>query len=148
MPSPLFLMRRALLCYSTWRLCLGVQVRIGGMKKCFKYFISQQVYKNVHIISLHKFCIKQLHVNFTLIFLQKIHIKLYQGAVFVKFVIRTTSDYNVSEFHYIFFQNCMYNFSEVFEKFLRAYIERFKQQSIDSDQWKDFLYSYFQDKVH
>eukprot|EP00105_Crassostrea_gigas_P000849 XP_011412804.2 PREDICTED: leukotriene A-4 hydrolase-like [Crassostrea gigas] len=35
---------------------------------------------------------------------------------------------------------------KVFEKFLRAYIERFKQQSIDSDQWKEFLYSYFQDK--
>ena len=40
------------------------------------------------------------------------------------------------------------NFVEVFEKFLRAYIEKFKQQSIDSDQWKDFLYSYFPDKVH
>lgn len=39
------------------------------------------------------------------------------------------------------------NSTEVFEKFLRAYIENFKQQSIDSGQWKDFLYSYFQDKV-
>ena len=39
-------------------------------------------------------------------------------------------------------------FVEIFEKFLRAYIEKFKQQSIDSDQWKDFLYSYFPDKVH
>ncbi|XP_061187937.1 leukotriene A-4 hydrolase-like isoform X1 [Saccostrea echinata] len=34
----------------------------------------------------------------------------------------------------------------VFEKFLKAYIEKFKQQSIDSNQWKDFLYSYFTDK--
>lgn len=37
---------------------LGGPGKNWGMKKCFKYFISQQVYKNVHIISLHKFCIK------------------------------------------------------------------------------------------
>lgn len=70
-----------------------------GIEKVFSLLFSQQAYKNVHITSLHKFFIKLLHVNFTWTFLQKIHIKLYQGAVFVKFVIRATSDYNISEFH-------------------------------------------------
>ncbi|KAK7101710.1 leukotriene A-4 hydrolase-like [Littorina saxatilis] len=33
--------------------------------------------------------------------------------------------------------------SAVYEPFLRAYIEHFKYQSITSQQWKDFLFSYF-----
>ncbi|KAK3087442.1 hypothetical protein FSP39_005970 [Pinctada imbricata] len=36
--------------------------------------------------------------------------------------------------------------SEVFEPFLKAYIEKFKYQSIDSSQWKSFLYEHFADK--
>ncbi|XP_005106910.1 leukotriene A-4 hydrolase isoform X2 [Aplysia californica] len=41
----------------------------------------------------------------------------------------------------------------VFDVFLRAYIEHFKYQSISTQQWKDFLYSYFssqadQDKLN
>ncbi|XP_052095290.1 leukotriene A-4 hydrolase-like isoform X3 [Mytilus californianus] len=34
-----------------------------------------------------------------------------------------------------------------FEPFLKAYIEKFKYKSIDSNQWKDFLFSFFQSKV-
>ncbi|XP_063422027.1 leukotriene A-4 hydrolase-like isoform X1 [Mytilus trossulus] len=34
-----------------------------------------------------------------------------------------------------------------FEPFLKAYIEKFKYKSIDSTQWKDFLFSFFQSKV-
>lgn len=49
-------------------------------------------------------------------------------------------------FTLLFYLETLLGGPEVFEKFLRAYIERFKQQSIDSDQWKEFLYSYFQDK--
>ncbi|XP_076469755.1 leukotriene A-4 hydrolase-like isoform X1 [Babylonia areolata] len=32
---------------------------------------------------------------------------------------------------------------EIFEKFLRAYISKFRRQSITTQQWKDFLFSYF-----
>nr|XP_022300395.1 leukotriene A-4 hydrolase-like isoform X2 [Crassostrea virginica] len=49
-------------------------------------------------------------------------------------------------FTLLFYLETLLGGPEVFEKFLRAYIEKFKQQSIDSDQWKDFLYSYFPDK--
>ena len=35
---------------------------------------------------------------------------------------------------------------DVFEKFLRAYIEKFAYQSIDSYQWKQFLFEYFEEK--
>ncbi|XP_067683113.1 leukotriene A-4 hydrolase-like isoform X1 [Haliotis asinina] len=34
----------------------------------------------------------------------------------------------------------------VFEKFLHSYIEKFTRQSINTQQWKDFLYSYFSDE--
>ncbi|GFY39975.1 leukotriene A-4 hydrolase [Trichonephila inaurata madagascariensis] len=35
---------------------------------------------------------------------------------------------------------------EVFEKFLKAYVEEFKYKSIDTDTWKDYLYKHFSDK--
>ncbi|ESO84303.1 hypothetical protein LOTGIDRAFT_222151 [Lottia gigantea] len=35
----------------------------------------------------------------------------------------------------------------VFEPFLKAYITMFAKQSIDHTQWKDFLYSFFHDKI-
>ncbi|GBN81512.1 Leukotriene A-4 hydrolase [Araneus ventricosus] len=35
---------------------------------------------------------------------------------------------------------------EVFEKFLKAYVEEHKYQSIDTDIWKAFLYKHFSDK--
>lgn len=41
---------------------------------------------------------------------------------------------------------CLYTL-ETFEGFLRAYIEEFKYKSIDSDDFKAFLYRYFKDKV-
>ncbi|XP_074645095.1 leukotriene A-4 hydrolase-like isoform X2 [Tubulanus polymorphus] len=37
--------------------------------------------------------------------------------------------------------------AEVFNPFLRAYIEKFKYKSLDTDEWKEFLYSFFHDKV-
>lgn len=37
--------------------------------------------------------------------------------------------------------------SEVFEGFLKAYIEQFKYKSITTDDWKEFLYDYFKSKV-
>lgn len=33
------------------------------------------------------------------------------------------------------------------EQWLRAYLKKFEGQSITTEQWKDFLYSYFNDKV-
>ncbi|RNA29022.1 leukotriene A-4 hydrolase [Brachionus plicatilis] len=36
--------------------------------------------------------------------------------------------------------------TEVFNKYLRAHIERFKGLSIDTNDWKQFLYEYFSDK--
>ena len=36
--------------------------------------------------------------------------------------------------------------SDLFEPFLRAYYEKYKYQSIDSYQFKDFLLEYFKDK--
>lgn len=35
---------------------------------------------------------------------------------------------------------------EVFNKYLRAHIDRFKGLSIDTDDWKTYLYEYFHDK--
>ncbi|XP_059141199.1 leukotriene A-4 hydrolase-like [Physella acuta] len=35
---------------------------------------------------------------------------------------------------------------DAFEKFLRAYVDHFKNQSIGTQQWKDFLYQYFSSK--
>jgi leukotriene-A4 hydrolase len=35
---------------------------------------------------------------------------------------------------------------EVFNKYLRAHIDKFKGESIDTDQWKSFLYEYFDDQ--
>ena len=46
------------------------------------------------------------------------------------------------------FKNLSVKFiSEIFNKYLKAHIEKFKGKSINSDQWKDFLYEYFHDKV-
>lgn len=36
---------------------------------------------------------------------------------------------------------------EVFDKFLKSYIDTFKYQSLNTQQWKDYLYSYFSDKT-
>jgi leukotriene-A4 hydrolase len=36
---------------------------------------------------------------------------------------------------------------DVFNKYLRAHIEQFKGTSINSDEWKAYLYEYFHDKV-
>ena len=36
---------------------------------------------------------------------------------------------------------------DVFEPFLRAYIDKFKYKSITTDDWKAFLYEFFNDKV-
>ena len=36
---------------------------------------------------------------------------------------------------------------DVFNKYLKAHIERFKGLPIDTDMWKSFLYEYFSDKV-
>jgi len=38
-------------------------------------------------------------------------------------------------------------FPEHFDPFLKAYIEKFQGDSIVTNQWKDFLFSYFKDKV-
>ncbi|MFH4979168.1 hypothetical protein AB6A40_005877 [Gnathostoma spinigerum] len=38
------------------------------------------------------------------------------------------------------------NDSDEFEKFMRAYIEKFAYKSVVTDVWKDFLYDYFKDK--
>lgn len=35
---------------------------------------------------------------------------------------------------------------EVFDKFLRCYIDTFKYKSLNTQQWKDYLYKYFSDK--
>lgn len=36
---------------------------------------------------------------------------------------------------------------DVFNKYLRAHIEKFKGLSVDTDSWKAFLYEHFSDKV-
>jgi len=37
---------------------------------------------------------------------------------------------------------------DVFEPFLKAYVEEFKYKSINTDDWKQFLYKFFHDKVY
>lgn len=37
---------------------------------------------------------------------------------------------------------------DIFNKYLKAYIERFKGMSIDTNEWKAFLYEYFSDQKH
>jgi len=37
--------------------------------------------------------------------------------------------------------------ADVFEPFLKAYIEEFKFKSVSTDDWKQFLYKFFDDKV-
>ncbi|XP_022235060.1 leukotriene A-4 hydrolase-like [Limulus polyphemus] len=37
---------------------------------------------------------------------------------------------------------------EIFEPFLRAYLEKYKYKSLDTDEWKDFLYEYFKDQTN
>lgn len=50
-------------------------------------------------------------------------------------------------FALLFYLETLVGGPEVFEPFLRAYIEKFQGDSIVTSQWKDFLFSYFQDKV-
>ena len=38
-------------------------------------------------------------------------------------------------------------FVDVFEPWLRAYLQKYKGQSITTDEWKDFLYSFFSGQV-
>ena len=38
------------------------------------------------------------------------------------------------------------SFKEIFSKYLKAHIERFKGLSIDTNDWKSYLYEYFHDK--
>jgi len=39
------------------------------------------------------------------------------------------------------------DFVDVFEPFLKAYVNEFKYKSITTDDWKQFLYKFFDDKV-
>ena len=39
------------------------------------------------------------------------------------------------------------NVLEVFEPWLRAYVKQFSYKSLSTDEWKEFLYSFFHDKV-
>ena len=43
---------------------------------------------------------------------------------------------------------CIINVVDVFEPFLKAYVEEFKFRSVTTDDWKQFLYKYFDDKVN
>jgi len=36
---------------------------------------------------------------------------------------------------------------DVFEPFLKAYVDEFKYKSVTTDDWKQFLYKFFDDKV-
>ena len=38
-------------------------------------------------------------------------------------------------------------YTEVFEPFLKAYVNEFKYKSITTNDWKGFLYKFFDDKV-
>lgn len=42
---------------------------------------------------------------------------------------------------------CIVVVVDVFEPFLKAYIDEFKFKSISTDDWKQFLYKFFDDKV-
>ena len=46
-----------------------------------------------------------------------------------------------------FFQFFSLFLLEVFLGFLKAYVEKFSYKSVTTDDWKDFLYSHFKDKV-
>ncbi|XP_072026586.1 leukotriene A-4 hydrolase-like isoform X2 [Amphiura filiformis] len=48
---------------------------------------------------------------------------------------------------FLFYLETLVGNTDDFEAFLRAYIEKFKYQSISTQDWKDFLFSYFQDKA-
>jgi len=40
------------------------------------------------------------------------------------------------------------NIVEVFEPFLKAYVDEFKFKSVTTDDWKKFLYQFFDDRVN
>jgi len=42
---------------------------------------------------------------------------------------------------------CVSDFVDIFEPFLKAYVNEFKFKSITTDDWKQFLYRFFDDKV-
>ena len=48
---------------------------------------------------------------------------------------------------YMYFKDILFLIVAQFEPFLKAYVDKFKYQSIDSNQWKQFLLSFFQSKV-
>ncbi|XP_021344538.1 leukotriene A-4 hydrolase-like, partial [Mizuhopecten yessoensis] len=50
-------------------------------------------------------------------------------------------------FALLFYLETLVGGPAVFEPFLRAYIEQFQGDSIVTDQWKEFLFSFFKDKV-
>lgn len=57
-PSASFPMRRASLCYSTWRLCLGVQVRVETYTVLNIYFKYIFIYTKKHVLPFNgQFCI-------------------------------------------------------------------------------------------
>lgn len=39
------------------------------------------------------------------------------------------------------------HFVDIFEPFLKAYVEEYKFKSVSTDDWKQFLYKFFDDKV-
>jgi len=43
---------------------------------------------------------------------------------------------------------CVTDFVDVFEPFLKAYVNEFKFKSVTTDDWKQFLYKFFDDKVN
>ena len=38
--------------------------------------------------------------------------------------------------------------AEVFEPFLKEYIQKYQYKSLNTDEWKEYLYSYFSGKVY
>ena len=43
---------------------------------------------------------------------------------------------------------CRILIADVFEPFLRSYLEKFQHQTVTSKEWKHYLEEYFHDKVH
>ncbi|RLU18861.1 hypothetical protein DMN91_009219 [Ooceraea biroi] len=48
---------------------------------------------------------------------------------------------------FLFYLEQLLGGSEVFEPFLKSYLDTFKYRSIKTDTWKDYLYKYFSDKI-
>jgi len=48
---------------------------------------------------------------------------------------------------FLFYLEQLLGGPEVFEPFLKSYLNTFKYKSIQTDTWKDYLYKYFSDKL-